>query len=253
MDTNDRFSMTEIPYSILADFGLTQEMIDDFPASIRTQLLSGRATPALPIIVTDENGNKIKAESCITLIRKNDGSVDVNFIPVWRDKELSEYEEEQQRQLLLGNIIIAELQDRGLCYVQYNEDIKQTMTVPVSILAHNIEILSQFAPIDDNDKVKLSNGEIIEKEEFSIGIDLNSKTGCRISGGDTIQWKLEGKPNNNLTKYNFGLYGCWVNDPITNSLAYVAEDNYTDEMKAEYNRTIQQNAARTQMKNTMHR
>lgn len=251
MSLNDRFTMSEIPYTILADFGLTQEMIDDFPATIRTQLLSGRATPVLPIVVSDNNGNKQKSEACICLVRKSDGNVDVNFIPVWRDKNLDEFEEEQQRQLLLGNVIIAELQDSGLCYVQYNENIRQTMAVPVDLLAHNIDIISKFAPIDEADKEKLSRGEILEKEDFSIGIDLNSRTGCRISGGDAIQWKQEGK-SSNLPKYSFGIYGCWANDPITNTLSYISEDNYTEEMRTEYNRATQQNAARAQMSG-MHR
>ena len=44
-----KFSESEIPYEELANFGLSQEMIDDFPESIMNKFLSGQRTPLLPM------------------------------------------------------------------------------------------------------------------------------------------------------------------------------------------------------------
>lgn len=239
MKTTEIFSMSEIPYSILARFGLTKEMINDFPEPIRKQLLSGMATPVLPIVVSDNNGNKLKSAACICLVREGNGSVDVRFISCLRDKDLSDYSEEQQKRLVQGDVIIALLRGQGLNYIQYNDSIRQTMTVPVKMLAHNIEIVAKEIPLNKAEEEILSLGSIVEKEDFSIGIDLNSPTGCRIYSGNAQQWKEEGKTNN-LSKYNFGTYGCWVNDPVTHWLNYIPVDDYTEEMRAECRHKIKQ-------------
>ena len=55
----ERFQDNEIPYELLASFGLSQEMVDDLPQKVLEQLLSGQRTPLLPICNVDENGNKI--------------------------------------------------------------------------------------------------------------------------------------------------------------------------------------------------
>lgn len=51
-----KFSESEIPYEELANFGLSQEMIDDFPESIMNKFLSGQRTPLLPIERADFDG-----------------------------------------------------------------------------------------------------------------------------------------------------------------------------------------------------
>lgn len=53
----ERFQDNEIPYELLASFGLSQEMVDDLPQKVLEQLLSGQRTPLLPICNVDENGN----------------------------------------------------------------------------------------------------------------------------------------------------------------------------------------------------
>ncbi len=246
----NQFSETEIPYNILSSFGFSQEMIDDLPQNIMQRFLSARTTPVLPVVTVDENGDEHISYSKLCLLRLDDGSVDVGFVPMWREKELDEFNEQQVQQLLKGNVIIANFEDRGQCYVQYDDSIKQTITIPVSIISHNLDVLAQSSGMSEFERERLKEGNVIELDDngqqTSIGIDLNEVTGCRISQGDAQMWKEEARASQ-LPKYNFGLYGCWICDEVTQKMSYVAEENYTQEMLEEMKRIGQQKAANVQM------
>lgn len=251
MTNFNHFSETEIPYTILSDFGLTQEMIDDLPQNVMQRLLSSRATPILPLVMENDNGEKIQSFARIKLVRMPDGSVDVSFIPQWREKALEQFEEWQREALLHGDVVIIELADKGECYAQYDETIKQVMTVPVKLIEHNLDILADVSQLDEETKSNLKQGKIVEllngnDETISIGIDLNEMTGCRISDGNAELWRIESKADV-LPKYNFGIYGCWMCDEITNLLSYMPEEEYSESMYEEMKRVGQQKSATVQM------
>ena len=44
-----KFQEDEVPYAILEEFGLTQEMIEDLPVDVYHDILNGRLSPVLPI------------------------------------------------------------------------------------------------------------------------------------------------------------------------------------------------------------
>jgi len=56
MNKIEKFTEEEIPFEILANFGVTQEMMDDLPTSVRNQFLSGRTTPVIPIATENVDG-----------------------------------------------------------------------------------------------------------------------------------------------------------------------------------------------------
>lgn len=246
----ERFTQQEIPYDILTKFGLTQEMIDDLPENVTNRFLSGRTTPVLPIIVENVEGQKVVSHARISLVRLNNGSVDVCFAPQWMDEDLKAFSQEQQEKLRRGEVTIANMPDKGQCYIQFDDTISQVMAVPVSVIEHNISILTRSYYIPEDDKAKLQNGDIIELEInnniLSAGVDLNEITGIRIANGDLISWKEDAKADR-LPKYNFGLYGCWIADD-ENVLSYVAEENYSEEIIKEMERKGSQRAAEEQMK-----
>ena len=91
MANKEHFKQEEIPYGILAKFGLTQEMIEDLPQNVIHRLLSSRTTPVLPIVTENIDGETILSYARISLIRLDDGSVDVYFIPKWVDEDLKEF------------------------------------------------------------------------------------------------------------------------------------------------------------------
>ena len=65
----------------------------------------------------------------------------------------------------------------------------------------------------------------------------------KIRTMDELQKEAESLP-----QYNFGLFGCWVNDG-NNNLSYVDEEDYTDEMVEQQNLMASRNAATAQMNN----
>ena len=94
----ERFQDNEIPYELLASFGLSQEMVDDLPQKVLEQLLSGQRTPLLPICNVDENGNCNNSLARLSLVRTEDG-IDVIFMSCWKSKLLEEFELQQQQAL----------------------------------------------------------------------------------------------------------------------------------------------------------
>lgn len=251
---NRGFSETEIPYDILARFGLTQEMIDDFPESIMVRFLSGRETPVLPITVEMNNGEIKHDTGCIRLFRKQDGSVDIIFSPRWREKQLNEFEEVQRQQLLAGNVIVVELED-GMHYAQFNPCINQAIFAKVDAIKDNIRIIAD-GKLSPDDILHIESGEILELKEspdniLSIGIDLMEMSCLRLTRGDKLMWKEEQKVDL-LPQFNFGIYGCWVKNPITQDLTYIKEEDFTQDMKDEMYRQGQQRATKVQMGHGLH-
>ena len=249
MQRLDRFTEKEIPYEDLAQFGLTQEMIDDLPQSVMTRLLSGYETPLLPL--NRKTVDDVDAESYarLQLVRNSDNSVSVAYLTRWETNELEKYTPEQRQTLLEGKVTVASIPGKGQCFIQYDDAIQQVMAIPVSIIRHNVNIMASETGLSRADYGKLMNGEVVEKngntEVFSMGVDLNDVMGIRLARGGAEEWREEAKAER-LPRYNFGIYGCWMADE-TGTMKYVSEDDYTEEMEAEYQRMAGQHAATAQM------
>ena len=246
----EHFTQEEIPYEILSKFGLTQEMSDDLPQNVMQRLLSSRTTPLLPIRTENIEGLMVECQARIYLVRLEDGSVDVGFAPQWVDADMSAFTQEQQDKLKLGEVTIADLEDKGSCYIQFDEAINQVMAVPTSIINQNIYIFTRTFALKDKDKKALEDGEIVEmninNHILSVGIDLNDMTGIRIADGDKIAWQQDAAVDN-LPRYSFGLFGCWQADDA-NRLSYIAEEDYTPELLEEQQRTQSMHAAEAQLR-----
>ena len=254
MQSFEIFTAQDIPYKILADYGLTQQMIDDLPKSVIHQLLSSRRTPVLPITIWKREGETKQLENWpaqISLTRLPDGTVDVCFAPVWVSNNMEKYSPIQQDMLRKGKTIITALEGKGVCYVQYDPNINQVMNVPVAMLERNIKNIAKKVGMDDTDIETVTKGDVLEFNTkdgiVSIGIDLNEMIGIRIANGDIKIWEEEAKAAS-LPKYTFGLYGCWMNDG-NNRLSYIKEDDFTKEMIMEQERLGKQNMAEASMRN----
>lgn len=246
----ERFTQDEIPYEILAKFGLSQEMIDDLPQSVMQRLLSGGTTPLLPLQTENVNRLMVEVLARIYFVRLNDGTVEVGFIPQLAEEDLSAFSQKQQDELEEGNIIIASIADKGDCYVQLDKELNQVMYVPTTIISQNIYILTHTFQLEEDDKKRLEDGDIIEMNVknhiISIGIDLTDMTGIRMTDGDKEEWKQEAGIDN-LPRYSFGLFGCWQCDEH-HVLSYIAEEDYTPELLEEQQRTQSMHAAEAQLR-----
>lgn len=246
----ESFTRTEIPYGILKKFGLTQEMIDDLPGNVMHRFLTAHHTPVLPIITENAEGQKVRSFARISLVRLEDGTVDVCFAPQWEDEDLSEFTQEQQDILKDGGVTTAMMPGKGRSFVQLDEAINQVMTVPAAVINQNINILTRNIALDDTDRETLEEGGVIQMnidgQMVSAGIDLNEPSGIRMAKGDIITWQEDAKADR-LPRFNFGIFGCWLADD-DNVLTYVAEDDFGPEILAEQKRTGMANAAQAQMK-----
>lgn len=231
MEEYKAFKEEEIPYGILSQFGLTQEMIGDLPVSVTDAILDGRLSPVLPIHVTDDNGNTISSRTRFKLCRKEDGGVDVLFYPQLQLCEIELYDEQQQEALRDGKAIVAQSPDDGRtkCFVQIDMDTNQVMYVPTPVIGRNLRSLMDCFHLTSAEIQMIQDGEPVtfmeDDEMVTAGIDLNERHGIRMMTGDTARWRsLQG---NMPGKYNFGIFGCWVRDD-DGMLNYVKEEDYDE-------------------------
>ena len=243
MDKIEIFKEQEIPYDILQQLGLTQEMMDDLPEHVKNRLLSGRTTPVMPVITENEDGELIRSMAQIALVRKMDRNVDVMLMPAWDAYDLSEFEEEEQRAVLAGRVTTADVAGKGRCYIQFDDSINQVMFVPVGIINKNISTLANTYGWHELDDIAMKDGDIVlvevNNKTFSVGIDLNAPTAIRIVHGNEMNWKEDIKAER-MPSYSFGLYGCWISDDYGH-MTYVAEEDYDETILNEQKRTAQQN------------
>lgn len=244
----ERIELNELPYQTLAQFGLSQEMIEDLPMNVLEDLADGRHSPVLPIEVADESGERIKSRTRLAFIRKEDGQVDVVFYPALKNSPLERYDEAQQKLLLSGKAIIADARTSdgrsSKVFVQVDAGTNQVMSVPTPVIERNLQVLAEQLHLGSAEVKGLQSGDpltlIVENDLVTVGIDLNARTGIRMCRGDEMKWREQGKRE--WDKYTFGVYGCWMMDADGN-LDYVPEAQYTDEIWNEQKKAGERNRA----------
>lgn len=228
------FDESEIPYETLTRFGLTHEMVEDLPEEIIENILNGQRSPVLPVAVTLEEGEVVKARTRIQLVRQPDGNVDVLFYPKLDEYDLQLFDNEQKEKLMAGKAIMGRIDNaKGgtMSFFQIDPENRQVLSVPTPVIGRNIQYVSDRYNLSAAEVEKLQNGEILsimaDEEEFTVGIDLNSKTGIRFAAGNEETWRKESRQE--WKRYQFGIFGCWVADKEGN-LDYVPEKDYTEDM-----------------------
>lgn len=248
---NEKFEERDIPYSILDRFGITRDMVEDWPASVKEQFLSSQPTPVMPIEVDDGRGGKIRAKAKLALIKKlrENGMpyMDVLFVMRWDDLHLDEYSPDTRARLERGEVVLDKDPYGAAHYLQVAESVNQVVSVPVDVMHLNLGRFYDSLGADSNEYRQLCEGKPVEMKDyygntFTMGIDLTDSKGIRIANGDKEAWKAAVRAEN-LPEYSFGLYGCWVSDGH-GAINYVPEDKYTVEMMAEQRRYGTQNAVR---------
>jgi hypothetical protein len=241
-----KFKEDEVPYAILEQFGLTQEMIEDLPADVYTDILNGRLSPVLPISVKDKKGRTVSARARFKLVRDADDEADIVFHPRLVHCDLNLYSYEEQEALRSGKAIISHAPDYedAKCFVQIDSGTNQVIYVPTPVIGKNISHLMDVFELPPDKIRSLQEGHVVtlaeDDEEASVGIDLTEKSGLRLVLGDSQKWhKEKGEPT--MSRYSFGIYGCWFMDPEGN-LEYVHEQDYTEEFWDEMKKAIARNS-----------
>lgn len=241
-----KFNEDEIPYNILAKFGLTQDMVEDLPQSTFEKMKRGLATPVLPIKVNADNGDIITSRSRLALVRNDDGSVGVVFFPKLAQANLSRFTPQQQSALYAGEPVITDTSadgDSTPTYYQIDVDTAQVVSVPMAVLNANLMLLAERMKLTKSEIACIKNGKPLTvmqgKEPYTVGIDLSSDSGLKAVNGDETDFRNAVKRD--WGQYNFGLNGCWTMDGDGN-IDYVPENDYTDEMWSEMKRRGNANA-----------
>jgi len=207
----------ELPFPALERFGLTREMIEDLPMRVLDDICNGRHSPVLPVRVTDEHGGQIESRSRFAFIRMDNGQVDVVFYPALKSSPLERYDEAQQKQLLDGKAIVADVEmadgRNSKAFVQIDTETKQVMYVPTPIIARNLKVLAEVMRLG--------------------AVEVNG-----MQHGEPLTVVVDGE----WDKYTFGCYGCWVMDDDGN-LDYVSEEDYTEELWNEQKKSGERNRA----------
>ena len=246
MKQDFEFNEEQVPYGLLGQFGLTREMVEDLPEAPYRDIMNGLLSPVLPISVKDDAGRTVSARTRFRLVRTEDGGVDVVFYPRLQHCELDSYLESEQYELRKGRVILSHAPDEPerKCFVQIDPDTNHVMYIPTPVIGRNIRSLMDRFDLTTDDITLIQMGEAAVvgdgKDVLSIGIDLSVRTGIRIERGKSFKWNRDRGAG--MDSFNFGIYGCWVKD-ASGDLSYVPEDEYTDEIIAEQQRTIDRNAA----------
>ena len=241
-----KFNEDEVPYTILEEFGLNQEMIEDLPVDVYRDILNGRLSPVLPIRVTDREGNTVTARARFKLVRDTEDNPDIVFHPRLVRCELDKYNAKEQEALRSGKAILSHAPDdpSSKCFVQIDAGTNQVIYVPTPVIGKNISHLMDIFDFSSKEIGALQSGEILtlseEAEDISMGIDLTEKSGIRLTLGSREKWFKE-KGESTMGRFSFGIYGCWVKDSEGN-LDYVHEQDYTDEIWAEQEKAIARNS-----------
>lgn len=233
--TKTKFNESQIPYSILEHYGLTEQMITDLPTDILSDILNGRRSPVLPVTIRDAEGHQISSRTRFSLVPQEDGQLDVMFYPQLRHDAMDRFSAESQKRLLSGHAV-QDSYERATgetirAFLQLDKGTKQVMIVPTEVIGRNLDLLQREYQLSNAELSCLRNGEpltvVDSDEEMTMGIDLKSRTGIRFCMGDTQRWQQQ--ENRQWEKYNFGLYGCWHTDDDGN-LSYTTEEEYDEEL-----------------------
>lgn len=251
-----KFDRSEYPMDVLGQFGLTEKMMYDLPNVVHDRLECGELSPLLPLTIEQPFGYT-RFHSKIRFVEQAEG-VGVIFSPKLREVRLTNFTDDERKQLLEGKVIVANVDQSNYknfdfpslpqgegklkSFVQLDLDTYNVVYVPTQIIGHNLQTLDGEFDFSEETLTAVTKGEVVTVDTtddeghpltVTLGVDLLSDHGLRICPGDAAQWEKEAHLQ--LPRYSFGNDGCWVNNE--GMLEYVKEENFN----AEINHALQQN------------
>lgn len=250
------FLYKEIPYPLLAEVGLTQEMIDDLPVDVLAMIQMGRCSPVLPIEIKDDGGHAVKARAKFSLVQTMDSRTDVVFHPILdhkgkfvcimeKDEKTGQevprladgyalYSAETMEMLDAGKVALGHVTgkegNKVKAFLQLDPDTREVISIPTAAIGRNLQILARELDLTAPETNCLQAGEVLclaqGDELISVGLDLNALTGIRIERGDERLWREHAARK--WEKYSVGLFGCWKME--NGCLSYIYEEDYTEEI-----------------------
>lgn len=246
------FKESEFPFEKLSKFGISKDMFLDLPERYLNDVFSGLPSPLLPLSIEDEEGNRVEATARISLLRMDDGSVNILFFPkLSHPASRQDYSMSEQQRLECGRPVLKSLVNAKTgkvedTYVQLDRKTGNLMSVPADVIEGNIRVWVNNHHLMDMEQRLLRQGDPVELsyrgKPHTIGIDLNAPSCIRYAPCGQSEWEKDEEKE--YARYEFGISGCWV-FADDGSLDYIPEDDYTDDIIEEQKKRGQQNAQRS--------
>lgn len=188
---SENFRESDIPYKDFEKIGYGREKILAMGKEDLEQLLSGKRTSLKPISNIEGISANLNIQAKFSLERKRDGTVVLKVHPVREqinnDIKLSVHELNKVKD---GNIITKKI-DGERYLVQLDKENNELLKVKekdIMIPTHvgNIELSNS-----QREHLKQGNQIILESQEykFSVGINLNSRSGLKIENLKDLELK----------------------------------------------------------------
>lgn len=238
-----KFHRDDYPIEILAEFGLTEEMIYDLPDFVHQTIEMGGKSPLLPIRIEQPFGEThAYAKFCLT---DTDNGIDVLFFPKLKSINLDQFTELEKKMLLEGKVIVADIDDGKSeesdepqlikAFVQIDKDTNDVVYTPTQAIGRNLSAVAREYALEGMELQQFWVGKLVTAQEsngqggtepVTIGIDLFTDKGVVVIPGTAGQW--ERTVRRAMPEYSFGNDGCWVNR--RGELHYVPENEFTKDI-----------------------
>lgn len=238
-----KFHRDDYPIEILAEFGLTEEMIYDLPDFVHQTIEMGGKSPLLPIRIEQPFGEThAYAKFCLT---DTDNGIDVLFFPKLKSINLDQFTELEKKMLLEGKVIVADIADGKSeesdepqlikAFVQIDKDTNDVVYTPTQTIGRNLSAVAREYALEGMELQQFWVGKLVTVQEsngqggtehVTIGIDLFTDKGVVVIPGTAGQW--ERTVRRAMPEYSFGNDGCWVNR--RGELHYVPENEFTKDI-----------------------
>lgn len=236
-----RFHREEYPLDILAEFGLTEEMIYDLPDFVHETIEMGGKSPLLPISIEQPFG-LTHAFAKFSLTETEQG-IDALFFPKLKSINLEQFSEHDKKLLLDGKVIVTDIEEsnsngeaqRIKSFVQIDKDTNDVVYTPTAIIGRNLSSVAAEYELNGDQLKQFWTGNLVTVKEsndqgtpepVTIGIDLFTDKGVIVIPGTAEQW--EKTVRKVMPEYTFGNDGCWVNRK--GELQYVPEEHFTKDI-----------------------
>ena len=191
MNQNNIFSINEIPYGQLKNYGITRTMLLDMPKQALSSILNGKLSPLLAINGSDG----LTYPSKIRLKRDGQGHVMVIISPKLKEMDVKRHnlDKEEAERLRKGEVILKDGK-----YMKFDKETNQVIETEASkikIEKRLAEILESVEDIKlgEVQKQRIREGKPVELKKgdttVTVGIDLDTKTGVRLLKGDLDMWR----------------------------------------------------------------
>lgn len=251
-----RFHREDYPLDILAEFGLSEEMIYDLPDFVHETIEMGGKSPLLPITIQQPFGEtRLHAKFCLF---ETENGMDVLFFPKLKSINLDQFAEHDKKLLLAGKVIVSDIEDRKdgadegeelhiiKAFVQIDKDTNDVLYTPTQIICRNLSAIAGEYDLDGEQLQRFWKGELVTitesnvqgvEEPVTIGVDLFTDKGVIVIPGTAEHW--ENIVRRTMPEYSFGNDGCWVNRH--GQLQYVPDEEFTKEIYDVLNRNAKAN------------